>query len=819
MLIDKYNRIDVNKLPAEVRRELAEIAHDTDGFKDEELNKVYEENFNTLYKLIEEKYPDAIRAKKKLQKKIKVKLLKKKSEKKLVKKANEFSFYMIVDAKHSKHMHDLLQDEKIKWEVEGDGPKIQFRFTNREDLEKAKKEYEHISTETPPKKKLVKKTEEIVGRGWGDYKKGKLLTADDLADLKKGDIILNENYKFDKHIRNALEVVGIRQVPGHNIIDVNYSVGEKNKMPYSVWDSDLKDENDKYYLPEGKKKLIKKSEKEKLTCVTALEKIQTEAKERLNDESNGKKVDWELFAGQTADYVDYAKEDIEKHKKLIAEARANAPKKKVSTIIKDKQLSIIKSAFKTKAIGKDHLRAVQLAHDLSTVYRKHGMDDIADHITNNAGEMINKHYGIGKAEKGAQLKVARTGVFTITGLPGKEFKGYTLNDDWNGWATPYFETAEAREIADLLQGRMIYDSPPHYMFAAGDEEKKGSFADFTDGPYEQQEIETTEGKKTVYPIGAYVWAWEEKGTAAKGAQLLTSDELMQKYSGKYIDVYPHHQTRWNEKENRYETVYEVRGVSKKIKENYNLPEDAIAKCGAQLEKAEHGAIVNQYRGKNPGQVWDEWNYEQRKHFLLDHLSAGDMSRKESDIKKIADKNWQEIYDIVFSENSVRDGVDYGTIYNALVGHVRDGQYARGGRLPKFADGEKVNVNDTGYVKLFSGFDTTRPATVTRIDKTRSGWFYRLEMADGQKPFNAAPESILSSAEAAKGAQIKTSDIVSKAMFKTQTGIVFIIDKVTQNDPDFGTVVETSMEGGAKGNYRDTIEEVVDFLNGEKSVKL
>ena len=53
------------------------------------------------------------------------------------------------------------------------------------------------------------------------------------------------------------------------------------------------------------------------------------------------------------------------------------------------------------------------------------------------------------------------------------------------------------------------------------------------------------------------------------------EQLLKKYAGKYIDTCPHHYKYWNDKINKYETVYEVRGVSKTIKENYNLPEDCI----------------------------------------------------------------------------------------------------------------------------------------------------------------------------------------------------------------------------------------------------
>lgn len=55
--------------------------------------------------------------------------------------------------------------------------------------------------------------------------------------------------------------------------------------------------------------------------------------------------------------------------------------------------------------------------------------------------------------------------------------------------------------------------------------------------------------------------------------LFTAEQLIKKYRGKYVDVYPHHFELW--KNDKYVTTYEVRGVSRKIRENYNLPEDCV----------------------------------------------------------------------------------------------------------------------------------------------------------------------------------------------------------------------------------------------------
>jgi hypothetical protein len=55
----------------------------------------------------------------------------------------------------------------------------------------------------------------------------------------------------------------------------------------------------------------------------------------------------------------------------------------------------------------------------------------------------------------------------------------------------------------------------------------------------------------------------------------TKEELIKKFKGKFIDTYPHHHEYWNDKLNRYETVYEVRKVSRTIRENFETPEEVI----------------------------------------------------------------------------------------------------------------------------------------------------------------------------------------------------------------------------------------------------
>lgn len=84
------------------------------------------------------------------------------------------------------------------------------------------------------------------------------------------------------------------------------------------------------------------------------------------------------------------------------------------------------------------------------------------------------------------------------------------------------------------------------------------------------------------------------------------------------------------------------------------------------------------------------------------------------------------------------------------------RFAKGGttRGGMFEVGDLVMVDDSGYVKLFSGFDLSEPALIISKDKAKSGgkvvYFYGIQLGDGRKPFNKAPESKLMKVEMADG---------------------------------------------------------------------
>lgn len=55
----------------------------------------------------------------------------------------------------------------------------------------------------------------------------------------------------------------------------------------------------------------------------------------------------------------------------------------------------------------------------------------------------------------------------------------------------------------------------------------------------------------------------------------TAAELRKKYTGKFVNTYPLHYTYQDPKSGRWTTVYEVRGVSSTIKENYQTVDEIL----------------------------------------------------------------------------------------------------------------------------------------------------------------------------------------------------------------------------------------------------
>jgi hypothetical protein len=99
-------------------------------------------------------------------------------------------------------------------------------------------------------------------------------------------------------------------------------------------------------------------------------------------------------------------------------------------------------------------------------------------------------------------------IFAIDGI-AQAYIGYTSGRLWKGWATPYFEVAEALEIMEEYN-KLNTKEPMHY-----DERLDRFVVIDSDGiQYEPLEswkgnnIKTDDGIKHLYGIGAYCWIWD-----------------------------------------------------------------------------------------------------------------------------------------------------------------------------------------------------------------------------------------------------------------------------------------------------------------------
>lgn len=97
--------------------------------------------------------------------------------------------------------------------------------------------------------------------------------------------------------------------------------------------------------------------------------------------------------------------------------------------------------------------------------------------------------------------------FTAEFLDGVILSGWTDGSDWNGWATPCFEFAEAQRLIQLHQAV----NGPESAYYDPQSDTFGFLLNGEDEPelYRAGEIEADGQTVKVYPIGSYSWVWEE----------------------------------------------------------------------------------------------------------------------------------------------------------------------------------------------------------------------------------------------------------------------------------------------------------------------
>jgi len=171
----------------------------------------------------------------------------------------------------------------------------------------------------------------------------------------------------------------------------------------------------------------------------------------------------------------------------------------------------------------------------------------------------------------------------------------------------------------------LYDELDEFA-KGGSIDKDQDFYDKVDELINEYNITEDTATKEAYEELGYKPKYTRDTEFAKGGstdnKLYTAEQLLKKYKGKYIDTYPHHYER-KDKDGNWITVYEVRGVSKNIKENYNLPEDELVyeegggidrlnKISAFREKMASYIAYQKADGKNKSDSW----YDKTERTLL-----------------------------------------------------------------------------------------------------------------------------------------------------------------------------------------------------------
>ena len=103
----------------------------------------------------------------------------------------------------------------------------------------------------------------------------------------------------------------------------------------------------------------------------------------------------------------------------------------------------------------------------------------------------------------------RASMFYLDALDGKEYRGYTTGETWNGWACPYFTFEEAKRIAENQEilNQIVSDDEKYEGKYIESEDKFSFYEPYNDEWYDFEAVDIN-GKK-LYPIGTRYWTWSE----------------------------------------------------------------------------------------------------------------------------------------------------------------------------------------------------------------------------------------------------------------------------------------------------------------------
>lgn len=379
-LIDKYNRIELDKLPNNISSELKEMATDTSNFTDEDANAIFEDNFNELYKIIGSKYPDALKQKGKLKKAPKVKLKKVKEEKpepkrKLKKVKEEKEKFTVELASVGNPDHSQNPDEPLY----GAGPDKMVKVSSL-------KEAAEVCLKFISDGDL----------GGGNWVGGNVI---DKEDNLVAHISYNGTIDEGNDIPKWATKRFYDKTP--SVLKSKKSSKTKGDTVFTKDGIEVETGNNKY-----KGHVFYDEKGGKYTCLGYNEKLEDCV---YMNEQTGKEVvgcmDGFYFNDPTKDKkdkpademdCDEAKETIkeaQEKRKMIRKKRAEAPKKKATTAVADKQVRSFSSILKTSQGKKaDKSKLQRLSTKVVDAFKSEGFDTIAEGIKKGIEELLTKHF-------------------------------------------------------------------------------------------------------------------------------------------------------------------------------------------------------------------------------------------------------------------------------------------------------------------------------------------------------------------------------------------------------------------------------------------
>lgn len=451
MLQDKYNRLIIDKLPKEVAVEFEQIKTDTENFSDTELIDIYKDNFNALFLIVEDKYPEALKAKKKLVKPAKAKVVKSaEPKKKLVKKEDKkkvlkssggsgrgFGDYEKGSKITEKDVFELKKGDVILSESDKDenGKVIKNAFVVVKEATKDKPKVELNYVAEPKSKENIVWWANIMGASnfyFTKEQKGKKIGLDKITILwAEGD-----NSKYDKFPKDYKSWTAANDalIPVYNDNNKDGIDGGYNKTKFKVIFKDGEDYEGRLDIsksednPTETHNVVGQHIKDFLDYQLSeksqtSEKSKAEIKEWLEkydlglDKKEAKKAD-ETPCDEAIETL----EEIENKKAAAAQKRAEAPKKKAATAAREKQISTIKSALKTNALKNNPTEAKEFLNDLVAVYKKHNFAPAFISALQEDIDAILKGKKVEKMAKGGIIQEGDKVTITTSSL-GKEYKG------------------------------------------------------------------------------------------------------------------------------------------------------------------------------------------------------------------------------------------------------------------------------------------------------------------------------------------------------------------------------------------------------------